>query len=163
MANHGILLLKSAPIIIHGGKRDCSTKLIDSIHKLPSNIANRLVLENDEYSYSVDSLLALQQFIKIPIVFDAHHHLIYNKLEDYDNINHLIALEACRATWPDATAQVVHISNGRESLYDRSHSDFITKVPSCFLSDRGLWIEVEAKAKERAIMSLRLQYPNILS
>lgn len=151
------------PIIIHGGKKDNSTRLVDSIHRLPSNIANRLVLENDEYSYSVDSLFALQQFVKIPIVFDVHHHLIMNKLGDYDDVSHLLALETCRSTWPDPNAQVVHLSNGREGLHDRSHSDFITKMPSCFLSDRGLWIEVEAKAKERVIFSLREVYPGVLS
>jgi UV DNA damage endonuclease len=153
-----------APIIIHGGKKECMSKLISTIPILPSSISNRLVLENDEYSYSIDSLLGMQEFLRIPIVFDVHHHLVNQKLESYDDLSMSLALEGARITWPDPDMQVVHLSSGKDSLHDRTHNDFIKAVPACLIEhvNKVPWIEVEAKAKELAIFDLRARFPGIL-
>lgn len=148
------------PIIIHGGKKDNLSRLIDNIKRLPTMVHNRLVLENDEYSYGIETLISMQELNKIPIVFDAHHHLVNQKLEDYNHPSIPLYLEAAKATWPAPEMQLVHISNGKDSLHDRSHSDYITQIPDCFLSVP--YIEVEAKAKEQAIFALRNTYPGVL-
>jgi UV DNA damage endonuclease len=44
-------------INIHGGKSDRSSRLIEQIKSLPSNVRNRLTLENDECAYDVIDLL----------------------------------------------------------------------------------------------------------
>jgi len=62
-------------------------------------------------------------------------------------------LAAARTTWPDPTWQLVHISNGRDSLHDPRHSDLIATMPNSYR--QAPWIEVEAKHKEVAIAQLR--------
>jgi len=63
---------------------------------------------------------------------------------------------AAATTWPDPSWQLCHISNGRDGFNDRRHSDEITVMPSAFA--RVPWIEIEAKAKEQAILRLRREW-----
>jgi hypothetical protein len=46
-----------AVLELHGGKCEWSNELITVIGDLPANIRTRLVLENDEYSYSAAEIL----------------------------------------------------------------------------------------------------------
>ena len=89
----------------------------------------------------------------VPVVFDAHHHLVHERLTNYDNSSVGKALAPARRTWPDQAWQLTHISIGRESFGDMRHSDFITTLPACYRDDP--WLEVAAKAKDHAIARLR--------
>ncbi len=144
-----------APIEIHGGKGGRGPELAAIIGTLPTAIRTRLVLENDEYAYSATEILAVCQAANVPMVFDAHHHICHDKLESYNHpsIGEMVA--AARATWPDPTWQVLHISNGRETFGDRRHSDIVHEMPDAYW--QAEWIEVEAKHKEVAIEGLRRQ------
>jgi UV DNA damage endonuclease len=90
------------------------------------------------------------------MVFDAHHHVVHEKLESYDHPSIALMLKAARETWPVQEWQLVHISNGRESFSDRHHSDLIETMPAAFR--QAPWIEVEAKQKELAIEKLRAEW-----
>lgn len=138
---------------IHGGKGERTERLIQVIRDLPDAIRRRLTLENDEYTYSTAQLLKICEAAEIPLVFDAHHHLIHERLESYDAPSVAESVEAARQTWRVPEWQVVHISNGREFLQDPRHSDFITQMPSSYRDVP--WIEVEARQKENAIAYLR--------
>ena len=74
-----------ALINIHGGKGDRPQRLIDNICSLPENVYSRLTIENDEHTYSSEAIAEICLAAKIPMVFDAHHHLIHEHLETYDN------------------------------------------------------------------------------
>ena len=141
---------------IHGGKSDRAERLINIIQQLPEGIRTRLALENDEYAYSASEILDICKAVSIPMVFDAHHHIIHEKLDSYDDISVSEMLKAARTTWPVPDWQLVHISNGRESFNDRHHSDFITTMPSCYID--APWIEIEAKLKEQAIAKLQQEW-----
>lgn len=141
---------------IHGGKSDRSEQLVKVIHTLPEGIRSRLALENDEYAYSAQEILDICRQAGIPMVFDAHHHIIHEKLESYDHPSVAQMQTAAQSTWPVPEWQLVHISNGREAFSDRHHSDLITVMPSSYRSVP--WIEVEAKLKEEAIAKLRQEW-----
>lgn len=141
---------------IHGGKSDRAERLINIIQQLPEGIRNRLALENDEYAYSASEIFDICKAVSIPMVFDAHHHIIHEKLDSYDDPSVREMLEAARTTWPVSDWQLVHISNGRESFNDRHHSDFITTMPSSYID--APWIEIEAKLKEQAIDKLKQEW-----
>lgn len=144
-------------LTLHGGKRGNSTKLCHVIEKLPDNIRKRLTLENDEISYSVADILAICKYTGVPMIFDAHHHLILGKCPDYEHPSMRDALEAARETWaPNQDWQLVHISNGDSASHDRRHSDFIDVMPSCYRNVS--WIEIEARGKELAIQRLRANW-----
>lgn len=142
-----------ATMILHGGKSDRDDRLVENIAALPDNVRLRLCLENDEYAYGAEDILRVCRRARIPMVFDAHHHVVHDKLTTYEHPSVAYFTDAARATWPDPDWQLVHLSNGRESFADARHSDLITEVPSAF--QRVSWIEVEAKGKEDAIAGLK--------
>ena len=142
-----------ALINIHGGKGDRAQRLIDNIKQLPENIYSRLTIENDEHAYSSREIAEICQAAEIPMVFDAHHHFVNQKLESYEDPSIQEMLELARTTWKQPEWQLVHISNGKDRLHDTKHSDLIYDMPSCF--QNVPWIEVEAKHKELAISELK--------
>jgi UV DNA damage endonuclease len=145
-----------AAIEIHGGKSGRSERLVAVIRDLPEEIRSRLVLENDEYAYSAAEILEVCRAARVPMVFDAHHHVCREKLSSYDDPSVAHFLAAARETWPDPAWQLTHISNGRTAFNDRHHSDLITEMPEAYR--RAPWIEVEAKHKELAIEKLRADW-----
>ncbi|YAF95800.1 MAG: UV DNA damage repair endonuclease UvsE [Nodularia sp. CChRGM 3473] len=138
---------------IHGGKSQRSEQLIKVILELPAAIKNRLTLENDEYAYSSDEILAVCQQAGIPMVFDAHHQICHENLDSYDHPSVAEMFYAARETWENPDWQLVHISNGETAFNDRKHSNLITAMPNVY--HQAPWIEIEAKHKEEAIARLR--------
>ena len=136
---------------IHGGKSQRAEKLVKVISELPENIKSRLTLENDEYAYSADEILAVCQQAGVPMVFDAHHHIYHENLDSYDHPSVESMFYAARETWKNPDWQLVHISNGEQAFNDRKHSDLITDMPNVY--HQAPWIEVEAKRKEEAMPS----------
>ncbi|MBA3335821.1 MAG: UV DNA damage repair endonuclease UvsE [Acidobacteria bacterium] len=145
-----------ATMNIHGGKGDRIDKLVDSIEKLPEEIRTRVAFENDEYSYSSNQILEVCRRAQVPMVFDAHHHICREKLDDYNNKSVEDAFWAARATWKNPENQLVHISNGREHFQDRAHHDLVFEMPDVFRF--ASWIEVEAKHKELAINKIKNEW-----
>ena len=140
-------------LLIHGGKGGRSDALVERIAALPDNVRHRLALENDEHAYGAQAILEVCQRAGVPMVFDAHHHVIHQKLDSYEHPSIAQFTQAARATWSDPTWQIAHLSNGKERFADRRHSDLIDHFPSAFLGVP--FVEIEAKAKEIAILDLR--------
>ncbi|HEX8404238.1 MAG TPA: UV DNA damage repair endonuclease UvsE [Duganella sp.] len=138
---------------IHGGKAGRADALVERIAALPDAIRLRLGLENDEYAYSAAEIHAVCARSGVPMVFDAHHHIVHEGLSSYDDPSVAEMLAKARATWADPAQQLVHISNGRASFNDRQHADMIDVMPACYA--HAPYIEIEAKAKEEAIHRLR--------
>jgi UV DNA damage endonuclease len=141
---------------IHGGKSDRTSQLKSVIRDLPESIRSRLTFENDEYAYSSSEILEVCLDTGVAMVFDAHHHVIHEHLETYDEPSVAEMLAAARTTWSVPEWQLVHISNGKEFFADPRHSDLITEMPNCYY--QAPWIEVEAKFKELAIEKLRAEW-----
>ena len=137
---------------IHGGKANRSDALVDNIARLPDAIRCRLGLENDEYAYSAEEIHDVCVRSGVPMVLDAHHHIVHEKLDSYDHPSVAEMLAKARATWAVPEHQLVHISNGRTSFNDRQHADMIDTMPASYV--HAPWIEIEAKSKEDAIRAL---------
>ena len=150
-----------ALIEIHGGKGGRAERLVEVTRNLPEAVRSRIAFENDEYTYSAAEILEVCRASGVPMVFDAHHHLVHEKLESYDHESVAEMLSAARETWTVPEWQLVHISNGRESFGDRNHSDLIETMPAAFR--HAPWIEVEAKHKELAIEKLQAEWLNVLA
>lgn len=138
---------------VHGGKAQRSDQLVEAIAGLPDAIRCRLGLENDEYAYSAAEILDVCKRSALPMVFDAHHHIVHEKLASYDDPSVGDMLMKARSTWSNPAHQLVHISNGRTEFNDRQHSDLIDTMPSSYRE--APWIEIEAKHKEDAIRKLQ--------
>ena len=137
---------------IHGGKSGRADALVDRIALLPEAIRCRIGLENDEYAYSADEIHAICLRAGVPMVFDAHHHVVHDKLDSYEHPSVEAMLRKARETWSEPAHQLVHISNGRSGFSDRQHADLIATMPSSYRL--APWIEIEAKLKEEAIRAL---------
>jgi UV DNA damage endonuclease len=148
-----------ALIEIHGGKGGRAERLVETTLRLPEAVRSRIAFENDEYTYNAAEILEVCRASGVPMVFDAHHHLVHEKLDSYDDESVGEMLGAARETWPVPEWQLVHISNGRAAFGDRNHSDFIETMPSAFR--QALWIEVEAKQKELAIARLQTEWLDV--
>ena len=142
-------------MLLHGGKGGRADALVETIAGLPENVRTRLALENDESAFSAAQILDVCRRAGVPMVFDAHHHAVREKLDSYEDASVRAFTLAARETWaPHPEWQVVHISNGATSFRDPKHSDTITRFPAAFIDVP--WVEVEAKQKEVAIGRLRM-------
>lgn len=147
-------------INIHGGKGNRVGALVEVLNTLHLSIKSRLTLENDETTYGVEDLLLVSKQTGVPILFDAHHHLCYEKLGSYDATSVRKNMELCRDTWGNEQQYfTTHISNGTAGLWDHRHSDYIEHFPLA-LHDVP-YVEIEARAKESAIFKLKQQYPEL--
>ena len=140
-------------ILLHGGKGGRPAELMGTIAALPDAVRLRLALENDERAYGPAELLPVCHTAGVPLIFDAHHHVVREKLASQDDPSVREWVLAARATWTPPGWQVVHLSNGINGPQDRRHTDLITHFPQAYRDVP--WIEVEAKGKELALAGLK--------
>ena len=144
---------------IHGGgaygdKIDALARFAQNLGRLSDRARSRLTIENDDTTYTPSDLLPLCQIEGIPLVYDVHHHRC-----NHDSLSVEDATAAAMATWN--RQPMFHVSSpidGWNGPKPQRHHDFIDlqDVPVCW---RGLslTVEVEAKAKEIAVLKLRKQ------
>jgi UV DNA damage endonuclease len=140
-------------ILLHGGKGGRAAQLTEMIPTLPDSVRLRLCLENDERAYGPGELLPVCESKGVPMIFDAHHHVVREKLASQDDPSVRGWVLAARVTWTPPEWQVVHLSSGIDGPQDRRHTDLITHFPDAYRDVP--WIEVEAKGKELALAGLK--------
>ncbi|MEX2515092.1 MAG: UV DNA damage repair endonuclease UvsE [Candidatus Paceibacterota bacterium] len=79
---------------VYGDKPAAMERFISQYQKLPERIQDRLVIENDDVSYSVADCLEIHKEIGIPIIFDNLHHACLHEGEDEK-----AALQEVAETW----------------------------------------------------------------
>jgi UV DNA damage endonuclease len=156
----GLADLVGADVLnIHGGgaygePAAALERLRRRIVRLPDGIRRRLTLENDDRVYSPADLLPVSRDTGVPLVYDAHHHRVLP-----DGLSIEEATRAALATW--GREPLFHVSSpleGWKGPGTNRHHDFIrpSDVPACWLSlPRDITVEVEAKAKEVAVLRLK--------
>lgn len=160
---------QNSVMVVHGGGRynDKETTIkrwVEQYFQLPDNVKERLVLENCEFSYSIEDTLRISSLIKeqcgrgIPCVFDTHHHQIYPEKLYIDEYY----LEDILDTWNQCgIIPKFHISEQDEKKRTGSHSEYVQNIPDYFfsLADHGpIDIMIEAKMKDKAVLKLKQKY-----
>ena len=135
----------------YGNKDEALERLSMRIGGLPQNVRRRLTLENDDRLYTPRDLLPVCEKLAIPLVYDRHHHLC---LPDGRNVEDTTQLAL--KTWD--REPLFHISSPLKSWQNRNprnHHDYINldDFPECWLK-LDITVEVEAKAKELAVLKL---------
>jgi UV DNA damage endonuclease len=144
---------------IHGGgaygeSEAALERLRRRIERLPEAIRGRLTLENDDRVFCPADLLPVCRDTGVPLVYDVHHHRVLP-----DGLSVEEATRAALATW--RREPLFHVSSpieGWKGKDSNRHHDYITPadVPVCWLVlRRNLTVEVEAKAKEIAVLRLK--------
>lgn len=122
--------------------------------QLPGIIRKRIIIENDDKSYTARDVLTLCQDVGTPMVVDVHHHRCCHdgsRLEDM--------LPGIFATWGD-TIPKIHFSSGRGSSGTRAHAEQINRDEFLEFLDiakecnRDFDVMIEAKQKDLALFAL---------
>jgi UV DNA damage endonuclease len=140
-----------------GGKEEALERLLRGIDLLTPRARALIVLENDDRVYTVMDLLSVCARAGLPLVYDVHHHRC-----NPDELSEAEATELAARTWGEREPWV-HLSSPREgwrSSKPQSHADFIAArdLPAAWpvvSIDRRLTVDVEAKAKEQAVLRLQ--------
>lgn len=140
-----------------GGIYEDKTAALDrfatNFESLPENVKKRLVVENDDTSFSMREVLELCERIGVPMVLDIHHHMCLS-----DGENWVDYLPRIIQTWGNRTPKM-HMSSPKSESDFRAHADnidteqFIAFVSS--LTDYNVDIILECKNKDDALLTLR--------
>lgn len=132
---------------VYGDKKAAMDRFIDNFKLLSKSVRSRLTVENDDKAsmYSVKDLMYIHNAIKIPIVFDYHHHTF-----NTGDMSEESALELACSTWPKGIRPTVHYSESKIGSKPQAHSDFVERIPETY--GNIVDIMVEAKQKDLAII-----------
>jgi UV DNA damage endonuclease len=169
-----------AVIVLHvggaaGGLEAGIDRFLAGFELLGERARARLVIENDDVSFGLGSVLGLAERTELRVVWDALHH----RCLDPDGIPPQEALALALETWGDGTTPKIHYSSPRTSVEERkrkvgrrverqvvlpplrAHADLIDPIGfEHFMTDapqREFDVMLEAKAKDLALLRLREQ------
>lgn len=158
---------KDAVMILHmggvfGDKAATLDRFRQNYKNLSQDIKNRLVLENDDVSWSVHDLLPICEELNIPLVLDFHHHNIVfdsDKLRE-GTLDIMQLFDRIRATWTrKGITQKMHYSEPEPEAITprqrRKHNPRVYTLPPC---DPTMDLMIEAKDKEQAVFELMRKY-----
>ncbi|KAK0546826.1 hypothetical protein OC846_004356 [Tilletia horrida] len=154
----GLGMDQDSVMILHGGgvygdREGTVARIKDTIqNRLSPSARARLVLENDEMSYSVEELLPICKEFKVPLVLDFHHDMLRpSSRPTSELIPEILEIWKERGIKPK-----FHLSEPRPGSKThrerRAHSDRCTHLPADLPADADLMIE--AKDKEQAVFEL---------
>jgi UV DNA damage endonuclease len=177
--SNGILIVHMGGV--YGDKDATIQRWIKQFHQLPTNVQARLAIENCERNCSALDALHIAEGCGIPMVFDIFHYACYTHLHPKEASIDIPSIFArILKTW-GTRVPIMHISeqavdwdkvnlnggwNSKEQPKIGAHSEYIREIPIWFLDlllahNVNVDLEVEAKAKEAAILKLYELYPQI--
>ena len=138
------------------GKEAALERFITNFNTFPNEVKSKIIIENDDKTYTAQETLNLCNELNLPMVLDFHHHNCNNNNE---NIYELIP--KIFFTWKnEKLPPKIHFSSPREHEKDRKHSDFINATDFVdFLEniktfDTDIDIMLECKEKDLALFKL---------
>jgi UV DNA damage endonuclease len=174
-------LPREAVIVLHvggaAGGTDAGIERFERGFELLSEAARRrLVLENDDRTYSLVDVLPLAGRIGVPVVWDILHHHCH----DPEGIPDREALELALGTWAEDVCPKIHFSSPRLDMTERkkkvgrrverklvlpdlrNHADLVDPLSfEDFLRNTAAGLDfdvmLEAKGKDLAVLRLREQ------
>ncbi|CCF15533.1 UV damage endonuclease UvdE [Brevibacillus laterosporus GI-9] len=138
---------------VYDDKESSLNRFEENFLQLPEKIKKRLVVENDDTSFTMREVLHLCERIKIPMVLDIHHHRCLHNGEDLAEY-----LPRIIKTWGARTVKM-HFSTPKSDKEYRSHADdilyedFMSYLP--LLENYNVDIMLECKNKDEALLKLR--------
>lgn len=152
---------KEGKMVIHvggatGGKEAALERFIKHFNEFPKEVKSRLIIENDDKTYTAKETLELCKTLNIPMVLDIHHHNCNNNGEDISDM-----LEDIFNTWNnEILPPKMHFSSPKNGGRDRKHADFINVIDFVnFIEmarklNRDFDIMLECKEKDVALFKL---------
>lgn len=139
-----------------GGKEKALNRFVENFKTLPNDIKNRLIIENDDKTFTAKDTLELCHTIQRPMVLDVHHHRCNNEGESTIDM-----LKGAFHTWDEEKLNPkIHYSTPRDFHNDRKHSDyiegedFVKFIEEAINLNRDFDVMIEAKMKDLALYKL---------
>lgn len=142
---------------VYGDKLTAKKRFITNYLRLPQNVKNRLVIENDERSYHILDVLEISETANIPVIFDNLHHKI-NPPKIHKTDQEWINL--CKHTFHETDGiQKVHYSEQDPLKQTGAHSKTIN--PESFLKwfksiDRQD-IDIMLEVKDKNVSAIKIK------
>jgi len=166
---------------VYGDREESKARFVRRYKELPEHTRRRMVLENDDVSFSVSDVLQISEATGISVVFDNLHYFCFNP----EALPMAEALRRALATWPEDVVPKIHYSSpstdftttvekeagptGRERTVTKlhaprlkAHADFINPLEFVLFWDavgagrlRPFDVMLEAKGKDVALLRLR--------
>lgn len=150
----------------YGDKERSAARFIDNFAALPSDIKNRITLENDDKTFNAVETLDVCKKTGLPMVLDIHHQWVNNSGEKPWDL-----WSEIQETWRTPLAQAdrtagaplppkVHISSPKNEKDVRSHADGVELEPLLTFLRKiakdtpALDVMIEAKRKDEALFQL---------
>ncbi|HWB12977.1 MAG TPA: UV DNA damage repair endonuclease UvsE [Pirellulales bacterium] len=138
----------------YGHKGTALAALLRNLDRLSHRARQRLAIENDDTVYTPADLLPFCRRTRLPLVYDVHHHRCLP-----DGLSVERASADALGTWD--REPLFHISSpagGWAGPNPKCHHDYIDAADfPPFWQSMTLTVEVEAKAKELAVLRLMRQ------
>lgn len=141
---------------MYGDKEKAIERFKINFINLPDRIRERIILENDDKSFTASDVLDICEELHIPMVLDVHHHNCANNGEQIESL-----LSRIFNTWnQEVYPPKVHFSSPKSEKEFRSHADYIDysefmnflNVAKAFNKDIDFMLE--CKMKDRALLEL---------
>ncbi len=160
-----------------GGRDAALGRFEAGFERLSDRAKARLVVENDDVTFSLGDVLEVHRRTGLRVVWDIHHH----HCVDPDRIPDREALALALATWPEGVVPKIHWSTPRTAMEERkkkvgrrvertwvlpplrAHADLVDPIAfESFLRDAAVGLPdfdvmLEVKAKDLALLRLRDQ------
>lgn len=141
---------------VAGGKEAALKRFVKNFNTFPQEITSKLILENDDKTFTAVETLKLCKELDVPMVLDVHHHRCNNDGYTIEEI-----LPDIMDTWRNQLLPPkLHFSSPKDGPYDRKHADFIDAkdfiefIEICKKIDKDIDIMLEAKKKDLALFDL---------
>jgi UV DNA damage endonuclease len=160
--------------VIHGGgvygnKVESTKRWISNFKKLPKLVKERLVIENDEHSYGAEDILYICETLNRPMIFDTHHHSIYETIHFQSSKEEIIKkaktlMPRILSTWTKlGLCPKFHVSEQDLEKRIGAHSYLVEEIPTYLLEIPNKYkvkidIMIESKGKELSVDYLRQKY-----
>ena len=138
---------------VYGDKGSAIYRFIENYNSLSKSLKSRLVIENDDRSYSLEDCLSVHEKIGIPVIFDTFHHQCLNNGETLRQ-----GLEISASTWKGSDGiPMVDYSSQQRGQRSGAHAKSLSVADfKRFLQvSRGLDFDLMLEIKDKEISALK--------
>lgn len=141
---------------VYGDKISAMKRFKDNFYKLSSSMQKRLVIENDDKSYTIEDILSICGDINIPAVFDNLHHKLNPCSMQLKEI-----IDRVKSTWKTEDGPVkFHYSDQDYEKKGGAHSKYVITDNFLKFMDniKNINADVMLEVKDKEISALKCVY-----
>jgi UV DNA damage endonuclease len=141
---------------VYGNKKLATERFVKNYNKINEDVKQRIVIENDDRSYTIEDVLQIGSYLQIPVVFDLLHHQV-NPCGTPEREDVFWIGEAGKTWRREDGTQKIHYSQQEKGKRPGSHSasietdDFL----SFFRTVSGLDVDIMLEVKDKNLSAVK--------